>query len=142
MTDPLCTVDDVGALLGYPVPADQQPRVETLIGMASDVVGSVIYPVGAEVPRSVAYVTASMVVRTMSNPGQLSSEAIGTYHAGYPAGGMALTANDREVLKPWLVLDFAAYSVCLPLGAPCLDSGTVPPPFDWERDLDADAGAR
>jgi hypothetical protein len=70
----LCTVADVEAILGRPIPADQTERVETLIGMASGVVASaVLLPPDAEVPRPVAYVTASLVVRTMTNPGQLSS---------------------------------------------------------------------
>jgi hypothetical protein len=135
----LCTTDDVAALLGYPIPSDQLPRVQTLIGMASDVVASVCALPSDAVPRSVAYVTASMVVRTMTNPGQLTSEAVGTYHAGYPAGGMALTEADRETLGPWLLVAYAAYSVCLPLGLPCGIGGWSDPPFDWERDLDAEA---
>jgi hypothetical protein len=135
----LCTTADVEALLGYPIPAAQTDRVTALIGMASGVVGDAIALPSGDVPRSVAYVTASLVVRTMSNPGQLTSEAIGTYHAGYPGSGMALTDADRDVLRPWLVAEHGAYTVCLPLGQPCgLDDGFCPP-FDWERDLDAEA---
>jgi hypothetical protein len=131
----LCTIADVEALLGYPIPATQTDRVEALIGMASGVVGAAVVLPSGEVPRAVAYVTASMVVRTMANPGQLSSEAIGTYHAGYAAGNMALSEADKETLRPWLITPDGAYSVCTPLAPPCGSVFTAPP-FDWERDLD------
>lgn len=132
----LCDVDDVSAILGYQVPEADVPRVELLIGMASDVVGGAVALPEGDVPRAVAYVTASLVVRTMANPGAaLTSEAIGTYKVGY-AVGMALSETDRAVLAPWLLPAYAAYSVYIPLGSvnPC-----VPPPFDWELDLDPES---
>lgn len=139
MTD-YCTVADVEAVLGYPIPAEQVARVQTLIGMASDVVDgalSVYFEDTASVPRSVAYVTASLVVRTMANPGAaLSSESLGAARFTYPGGGMALTDEDRATLGPWLAPEYDAYTVCTPLAGPCGGDTTVISPFDWERDLD------
>jgi hypothetical protein len=135
----LCTVADVEALLGYTIPLDQVPRVETLIGMASGVVGDlvVIPPAPATTPPAVAYVTASLVVRTMANPGQLTSEAIGTYKASYGAG-MALSESDLDALGPWMPLQPGqrTFNACVPTAPPCGVGDLVPPPYDWERDLD------
>lgn len=131
----LATVDDVSVLLGYPVPADQVDRVTALLSMASSVVNdAVTLPTNGTVPRSVTYVTASLVVRTMANPGQLSTESIGTYRVGY-GGGMTLTDDDRDTLGPWLSSP-ADGAYMLALGG--LSYG-VWPPWDWERDLDAEA---
>lgn len=136
----LCTISDVEALLGYPIPAEQTPRVNTLIGMASSVVGGYVGE-PEPVPDAVAYVTASLVVRTLANPGQLSSEAIGTYRAAYPAG-MALTDQDKAALEPWMpfVPGERTWNACVPAELPgCGEAVFVTPPFDWERDLDRDA---
>ena len=134
----LCTISDVEALLGYSIPADQTPRVQTLIGMASSVVGAYVGE-PEPVPAAVAYVTASLVVRTLANPGQLTSEAIGTYRASY-GQAMALTETDKEALEPWMpsIPGQRTFNACVPSAPPCDEGYVIPPPYGWERDLDAE----
>jgi hypothetical protein len=130
----LCTPADVEALLGYPLGEAQGPRIATLIEMASAVVGALVaWPPDDPEPAAIRYVTASLVVRTIANPGQLESEWVGAYRAGFGGAGMALTDDDVAILGPWIVVEppgDGAYCVATP--QPRADD--MLGPFGWQQD--------
>jgi hypothetical protein len=118
MTD-LCTVADVEALAGYPIPGDQptQDRVERLIQFASAIVGGAcISPLPIPTPDEIAMVTAQLVVRQLANPTAAHNETIGAYQVGYGTPGMQLTDDDYDALGAWgsLATGRSAYSVFTP----------------------------
>lgn len=136
----LCTTPDIEALLGYTVPEQQSERLSTLILMASAIVEPMVaWPEDDEIPWVVRYVTASLVVRAIANPGQLDSETVGTYRATFTGGGMTLTAEDILLLGPWLVVTQpgqGAYSTWTPTPGEVLVD-TLGGAFAFERDLDS-----
>jgi hypothetical protein len=112
----LCTIADVEALSGVPVPPDAEERVGRLIELASAVVVDACIGLPAQTPDTVATVTATLVVRQMANPTGATSEALGTWRVGYKPTGLVLTDDDRAALGPWAKPEAGtgAYSVWTP----------------------------
>jgi hypothetical protein len=98
----LCSIADVEALLGAPIPADRLPATNRLIELASAIVADACRPLPTDTtPDSVAAVTATLVVRQYTNPSMTSSESLQGFRAGYPAYGLVMTPADREALGDW-----------------------------------------
>lgn len=100
----LCTIADIEALVGAPVPDDRVPGVERLIELASGIVTAACRPLPVVTPETVTTVTATLVTRQYLNPSMASSESLTGYRVGYPATGLALTDGDREALGDWAAL--------------------------------------
>jgi hypothetical protein len=120
----LCTVADVEALVGAPIPAEALDRVERLITLASGVVTDACRPLPVAVPDTVTTVTATLVARQYLNPSMATSEGLAGYRVGYRQTGMGLTDSERDALGSW--------------GAPAPGSGAyttlTPSPFALDYD--------
>jgi hypothetical protein len=97
----LCTIADVEALVGAPVPDDRKAGVDRLIELASGIVTDACRLLPVETPETVTTVTATLVTRQYLNPSMASSEALTGYRVGYAATGLVLTDADREALGGW-----------------------------------------
>lgn len=98
----LCSIADVEALLGAPIPADSKTGVDRLIELASAIVAGACRPLPTDAtPDSVAAVTATLVVRQYTNPSMASSESLQGYRSGFAAYGLVLTSADRDALGDW-----------------------------------------
>ena len=100
----LCTIADVEALVGAPVPDDRKVGVERLIVLASGIVADACRPLPVETPETVTTVTATLVTRQYLNPSMASSESLTGYRVGYAATGLVLTDDDREALGGWAAM--------------------------------------
>lgn len=100
----LCTIADVEALVGAPVPDDRKAGVERLIVLASGIVTDACRPLPVETPETVTTVTATLVTRQYLNPSMASSESLTGYRVGYAATGLVLTDADREALGGWAAM--------------------------------------
>jgi hypothetical protein len=117
MGAPLCTMADVEAMIGAPVPADRTAGVTRLIELASGIVADACRPLpAAATPETVTTVTATLVTRQYLNPSMASSEGLAGYRVGYPAYGLVLTEADRAALGDWAATPAGrgAYSVVTP----------------------------
>jgi hypothetical protein len=116
MGAPLCTIADVEAMIGAPVPADRVPGVTRLIELASGIVTDACRPLPTSTPETVTTVTATLVTRQYLNPSMASSEGLAGYRVGYGAAGLVLTDADRSALGDWSAIESGrgAYSVLTP----------------------------
>lgn len=99
----LCTIADVEALVGAPVPDDRTDGVTRLIELASGIVTDACRPLPTTTPETVVTVTATLVVRQYLNPSMASSESLTGYRVGFSATGLVLTDADRATLGDWAV---------------------------------------
>jgi hypothetical protein len=116
------SVADVEALSGAVVAAEDVPRVQRLLEMASAVVGEATVALPDPPPNVVVLVTAQLVVRQVANPAGAVQEDLAGFRVGYGAPGMALTAADEETLGRWFSASQGAkrcYSVLTPGWAYC-----------------------
>jgi|SRR5215831_16473561 len=113
----LCTVADVEALVGAPIPPDASARVDRLIELASGIVTDACRPLPTDVvPEVVVTTTATLVARQYLNPSMATQEMLGGYRAGYGTVGMALSDADKAMLGDWATwaVGQRAYSVMTP----------------------------